>query len=132
VFPFSLSEGNQQLVRFIVVGTVGFVVDGGTMAALMWFAHAPLLWRVPSFVLACFVTWKLNSVWTFGQTGTIWKYFAVQSVGAALNYAVFAMVILLFGSQNKIVMFAFVLGSLTALVWNFLGAKRFVFYRSNF
>lgn len=60
---------SSSLVMYIVVGAIGFVIDGGIMTAL----HGVLTWspmaaRGVSFPVAVSATWMLNRHWTFGRS----------------------------------------------------------------
>lgn len=94
---FKLSPKHLQLLRFAVVGTVGFAVDSGALQLLVsvmgWNVYAA---RVVSFLLAAFTTWLLNRSWTFEvkapPSPREWSLYTVSMLlGAAINYSSFAL-----------------------------------------
>jgi putative flippase GtrA len=122
------------LLRFAVVGAIGFVVD---VAALHLFAQALgaglYLGRVFSFVVAASVTWYLNARFTF-RVGRLsvaqWgRFLAANSSGAAVNYGVYAALIAAGGVPREVPAVAVGCGSLAGLALNFLASRHFVFAR---
>lgn len=121
-----------QILRFGVVGTVGFIVDGGLLWLFLSFEMSPYVARALSFPMAVIVTWALNRNWTFRASrkrneGQFRRYFGVQVAGNMTNYVIYSLVISLFGTANTIVFMAFVAGSLLGSCLNFLGARFFAF-----
>lgn len=127
------SELVTQVLRFGVVGALGFIVDGG----LLWFFVSvgvnPYLARALSFPAAVVVTWAINRNWTFAATrgaaasGQFRKYFGVQLVGALTNYAAYSAVLGTFGTEDSIIFIGFAIGSVLGAVLNFLGARYIAF-----
>lgn len=118
----------SQLLRFGMVGGVGFAVDAGVLLALTALGGAPLLMRVLSFAAAVVVTWALNRRWTFAATEQRGReflaYLTVQSGGMVVNFAVFAAV-LTWTAQTPLI--ALAAGSALATAVNFTGARIWVF-----
>lgn len=124
---------SQEFVRFLVVGTIGFAVDGG----LVWFLVSqgidPLLTRGFSFPSAVIVTWWLNRVWTFAAATKasakrqITAYFMIQLIGALANLAVYAAILAFIPPDPLNALMAFAIGSVAGLFVNFTGSRRFVF-----
>ncbi len=93
-----LAVAHADLMRFVVVGGIGFCVDGGVLILLNDFAGwSPLTARMIGFPVAVTVTWWLNRVWTF-QTGRSQPkhrqyalYLVIQVAGLAINFTVFAL-----------------------------------------
>ncbi len=56
-----------QFLRFVVVGGVGFIVDGGLLLILLAYGVDTYLARVFSFPMAVISTWWLNRIWTFSS-----------------------------------------------------------------
>lgn len=127
------SELLAQILRFGVVGGVGFVVDGGLLWLLLANGFDPYLARALSFPIAVVVTWALNRNWTFRETrdaskeGQFRRYFGVQVVGTLSNYAVYSLVISIFGTAGMTVFWAFALGSFIGSFINFCGARYLAF-----
>jgi putative flippase GtrA len=93
----------------------------------------PLLARTVSFPLAVTLTWLLNRVWTFDDgRGRIaraqyLRYGLVQITGFAINYAVFAVLVLHGGPWREQPIFALAVGAGIAMVTTFAASKRLVF-----
>ncbi len=122
-----------QILRFGAVGAVGFVVDGGLLWLFLSLDLSPYLARALSFPAAVMVTWALNRNWTFAVTegasrkAELQRYFGVQVVGNLTNYAVYSLILALFGTASATIFAAFVIGSFTGSCLNFIGAKVFAF-----
>lgn len=122
-----------QILRFGAVGAVGFVVDGGLLWLFLSLDLSPYLARALSFPAAVMVTWALNRNWTFAVTegasrkAELQRYFGVQVVGNLTNYAVYSLILALFGTASVTIFAAFVIGSFTGSCLNFIGAKVFAF-----
>ncbi len=122
-----------QIMRFGVVGAVGFVVDGGALWIFLSAGLNPYIARALSFPAAVVVTWGLNRVWTFASAGRPGKrrqfnrYLAVQLVGVATNYCVYTSVIRTFGTGAQMIVIAFMAGSLVGMFLNFWGARQIAF-----
>ena len=120
-------------MRFGAVGAVGFIVDGGLLWLFLSFDLSPYTARALSFPVAVVVTWALNRSWTFEATskvnrrGQFRRYFGVQVVGNLTNYAIYSLVISIFGTASMTVFVAFVVGSFLGSCLNFLGARFFAF-----
>lgn len=62
-----LRRVRPRSVRFLLVGAVGFVVDGTVLLLLVHALGASKVWsRVPSFMIAVTATWWLHRHYTFG------------------------------------------------------------------
>ena len=128
----------RRILAFIVVGTIGFIIDGGIVTlAVEVFKLNPYLSRAISFPLAVTATWYLNRKWAFATNATSQKkteytrYFIIQIIGALINLAIYSLLI------ANIPLFAvhpilpLAIGSLIAMTFNFLGAQLFVFNRKH-
>jgi putative flippase GtrA len=124
----------RQLIFFLLVGGVGFILDGGILTLMTEIGHIdPYASRAVSFPIAVSATWYLNRKWTFRVDSSIKKtteytrYFIVQVIGALLNLGIYALLIKfvpLFALHSII---PFAIGAFVAMVFNFLGAYYFVF-----
>lgn len=123
-------------LRFALVGTVGFVVDGGLLQLLTLAGWGPLEARLVSFPVAVLCTWWLNRSITFqgrdhgSLLASLLRYIGVSVVGTGVNFAVYAG--LVYGSQAMAArpLVPFAIASVVALVFNYLGSKHFAFRRS--
>ncbi|WP_235035610.1 GtrA family protein [Roseomonas sp. 18066] len=131
-----LSPGQRaligQMLRFGVVGTLGFLVDTGVLYAALQLGAGLYLGRVFSYVAAATGNWALNRAWTFQATGAPaarqWALFlAVNLVGFAVNYGTYALLVghLPLAAAHPVLGVA--AGSLAGMAGNFLLSRRFVF-----
>ncbi len=125
-------------MRFSAVGTAGFLVDSAVLVLLTdLIGLNPFLARVPSFLAAATFTWWVNRSWTFQhsfRSPVAWqwlRYLLAMKVGAAVNFMVFALALILsnFAYQNPVLGVA--LGSIAGLAVNYLMASRLIFRPAN-
>ena len=124
----------REAVLFAVGGVVGFLVDGAIVEALVRRAGwNPYLARVPSFLVAASVTWAWNRYLSFAHRRgpdrrREWlRWVAVMSLGAGLNYGIYASLIACSATIRAWPVAGVAAGSAVAAVINFLGARRVVF-----
>ena len=123
-----------RLPGFVLVGAIGFLIDGGILTALMTgadFGHYGA--RAISFTVAVTTTWYINRRWVFERgaiemTGREYtSYLLVQVIGAVINLSVFVAVIEFIPGLAEIPVVPLALGAAVALVFNFSASSRFVF-----
>ena len=125
---------DPALLRFGVVGCVGFAVDATILQIL---AHRlgvnAILAQVPAFGVAVIATWLLNRTWTFnaarhpGRLKQAALYLGVQCVGAATNFVIYTAVLLLFPALNNWLVIPLAIGAVVAMCLTFLGSKHLAF-----
>ena len=121
----------RRILLFAVVGGAGFLVDAGALALLLHVSPlGPFSARIVAIAAAMLVTFWLNRTFTFGRSdrslaveGT--RYGGVGISAALLNYAVYAVILLVFPAVWPVL--AVAAASVAAMVWSFLGYSRFVF-----
>lgn len=119
--------------KFLVVGGVGFVVDGGLLLSLISLGGGYYSSRLISFPAAVLVTWYLNRIWSFDSASKSFperqlaKYFTVQIVGSLVNYVGYSVFLVLFDKSLWSAFFGFAIGSILGLFVNYTGAKLIVF-----
>ena len=121
----------RRILLFAVVGGAGFLVDAGALALLLHVSPlGPFSARIVAIAAAMLVTFWLNRTFTFGRSdrslaveGT--RYGGVGISAALLNYAVYAVILLVFPAVWPVL--AVAVASVVAMVWSFLGYSRFVF-----
>ena len=94
-------KSRRELGRFLATGTCGFIVDAGAMLLVAeGLGVTVLAARCVSFPVAVTITWLLNRHWTF-EHGRSRKpseqyvlYLSGQLVSLAINFGVFAALVL--------------------------------------
>ncbi len=130
-----LAKTDPEFIRFVVVGGLGFVMDTSLLQVFLRLGLGYYTGRIPSFLIACAVTWVINRLWTFktgrqtGKARSAALYLSVQCVGWAANLAVYALCLYLFPwlKQWPSIMLPLVLGAAAGMVVNFLGSKHLAF-----
>lgn len=118
---------------YIVVGVVGFLVDGVLLTVLMRCGSSPERARLVSFFFAVTVTWTLNRKYTFSLSNSNIRsiryviYVFVQIVGALINLAVFFMLLDKFSVLMEYPILPLAIAAFVALIFNFCAAKNIVF-----
>jgi putative flippase GtrA len=120
----------RRLLRFAVVGAVGFVIDAGVYLALQAAGLTPLPSRIASIAVALAFTFAANRRFTFAEpgwpsAGRFVAYAVVSGVGATTNLAAFWIAISIMPRLPHVL--AIGLGSLAGLLVNFTGSRHFVF-----
>ena len=115
-------------VRFVVVGVIGFVVDGGGTWLLVHLGVAPMAARVPPLAIAILVTWLLNRTVTFQverpkERAELVRYATVALSSALLNFLLYSALVLA-GVQPLV---AVALATLLLLFYSFHVYRRVVF-----
>ena len=134
--PIGLHPSVRQVLRFGVVGTIGFCWDTGTV-----YASRPFVGLLPSialgFLVAATMNWLLNRLWTFrDHRSTIpvlrqWAlYMAANSLGVVLNRGTVTALVLSVPLCHRQPVLALVAGSFAGLLANFSLSQRYVFRRS--
>jgi putative flippase GtrA len=127
---------NRPFTRFLLVGAMGFIVDGGLLTWLMQAGWSPLPARLVSFLAAVTATWLLNRGWTFQPTRgaslphrEYARYFGVQTVGAGVNLGIFLSLLHRVPAFERIPVIPLIFGSAVALLFNYAASSRLVFRR---
>jgi putative flippase GtrA len=123
----------REIALFGLVGGAGFVVDSVVLYALRdWLG--PLAARVPSFLLAVLTTWWLNRRFTFRQRPSglqaaqeFRRYLLLMLSGGAVNYAVFAVLILVSATARLHPVLAIAAGSIAGMGVNLLASRLLLF-----
>ena len=124
----------QRFVKFIVVGTLAFAVDGGGLFILHeQIGLDPYTARLFSFAVALVSGWLISRTWVFGtrtfpRFGEFMRYAAVQGLGASVNLIIYAGILQLAPVPIE-PLIALLIAALCAAIVNFIGASHFVFKR---
>ena len=124
----------REFPRFLIVGTCGFLVDAGVLGLCVHlFDFNPYWARIPSFAIAVTLTWYLNYRWAFedksgrGKIVSFGRYLVVQSAGITINFSVYTASLYYSPYLFELPEFAIALASIVALLFNYLGLRRWVF-----
>lgn len=123
----------KKLLRFGIVGSVGFLVDAGILALLLAITpFGPFLSRAIAITIAMAATWYLNRRFTFGASrhSIVREGFRYGSVGltsSLVNYLVYTALLVTFPPLQPLA--ALVISSIAAMAFSFFGYSRFVFRR---
>ncbi|MCI4643958.1 MAG: GtrA family protein [Hyphomonadaceae bacterium] len=123
----------RRFIGFVMVGAIGFLVDGGLLMLLT--AHlGPLAGRLVSFLSAVTVTFLLNRRFVFADRAAsapvhvqLYRYIAANSVGALLNLGIYTGLVLTGWPWVSQPLIAFAIASATALIVNFTLTHLIVF-----
>ncbi|WP_341910100.1 GtrA family protein [Ferrovibrio terrae] len=128
------ARAHADLLRFVVVGGIGFCVDGGLLMLLNDLADwTPLAARAIGFPVAVTVTWWLNRVWTFstGRSQPVRRqyalYLAIQLTGLAINFSIFALLVGAMPWFATWPIAALAIGSVTAMFGTYILSRRIAF-----
>lgn len=125
---FAARPGVRQFARFLAVGAAATALQYAVLLALVELAHAPKVTSsAVGYLCGAVASYLLNRRFTFQSDIAHGKGFAkfmvVNLIGLGLNTLIFS-VVLAFGAH-------YVLAQVTAtglvLIWNYLGARLFVF-----
>lgn len=125
-----------EILRFGVVGTIGFLVDAAVLTLLTSvFAWTPALARAVSFPLALSVTWLTNRCWTFAHGRSkpagrqYLQYAAIQFMGTTLNLSIYLVLISISDMMRDYPALALAVASTAAMFVNYSLSRRFAFAR---
>ena len=129
-----MTGAQSQFLRFGLVGVVGFVVDAGVLQALISLAGwGPIAARLVAVPTAVFATWLLNRTITFPESHggpvlrSLWRYAVVSAAGASVNFCVYTALVFASATMAAMPILPLAIGSIIALIVNFLGSKHFAF-----
>lgn len=123
----------REFTRFVLVGGLGFCVDGGLLTFLMKCGWDVIPARCGSFLFAVSATWFLNHAWTFDQTKPLSirreyaYYFLAQLLGAVINLSIFFVLIGIYPAFRDIPLIPLAFGAAVSLLFNFIVSKKLVF-----
>ncbi|NNF52668.1 MAG: GtrA family protein [Gammaproteobacteria bacterium] len=123
-----------MLSKFIGIGSIGFLIDASILTLLVNAGGMGVVKaRAISFAFAVTATWYLNRKWTFtvserASKGSEYaRYLAVQTIGAAINLAVYLVVLHIYPVLAGIPVIPLAMGSAVALAFNFIASRYWVF-----
>jgi putative flippase GtrA len=124
----------REIVRFSLVGVIGFCVDAGVLILAVRLLGLNLYGaRAISFLTAVTTTWALNRAVTFPHAAsrsraTEWLRFVLSNaVGGAVNLGVYAWLVKYSPTVHEFPVVGVAYGSIAGLSVNFCLTKLFVF-----
>lgn len=123
-----------QIFRFVVVGTIGFVLNAA-MVEILARACGPLYAQLIAFPAVATVTWYLNRRYTFGAsnkpiTHEWMSYILANTLGWVANNGVYVLLVLHVALAFRHPSIAVAAGSLAGMVFNFSISRVAVFKSS--
>lgn len=124
----------REFGRFLLVGGVGFVVDGGVLLLLVNVLGLSALWsRIPSFLVAVTATWWLHRKFTFESARRVtpsvgeWLRFVLgNALGNGANLLIYWFAVAVLGWTPLV---ALAVASVAAAGLNYGVSARWVFRR---
>jgi len=124
----------QCFPRFLVVGSLGFIVDSTLLTLLRNVLRVePFGARAVSFCCAITATWLLNRAFTFRQVegrsagNELSRYGTVSAIALGINLTTYTGVALTWPLAYQWPILALVPGAAVGLVINYLGYRHIVF-----
>lgn len=129
---------SREFSLFAVGGVLGLVVDAGVVQLLVGMLQwNPYFARVISFFLASTVTWWWNRRYTFADRESTraahaeWLHWVgLMSIGAVINYTVYALLLMKFAALHRWPAVAAAAGSAVAALVNFSTARGMLFRKA--
>ena len=126
-----------QMLRFGIVGGIGFLVDAGILYLMLTWGLDPYSGRVISFLAAATTTWILNRSFTFRRdsrsdthpAGEWLAYLGLMVIGGLVNYGTYALAVALLEPVEQHPVIGVALGSIAGMAINFWTSKAMVFER---
>lgn len=130
------------MLRFGIVGGIGFLVDAGVLYAMLTLGLGPYSGRVVSFLAAATATYILNRSFTFRRDsrsdthpgpsnpmGEWLVYLGLMVIGGLVNYGTYAAAVALSEHVHRYPVIGVALGSIAGMAINFWTSKTMVFER---
>lgn len=129
-----VKANGAKLVKFGMVGVIGFLVDAVVLFLVMrFFAADPFSGRVVSIAAALLTTWYLNRRFTFSvktrasiEEGV--GYATIKLAGQVLNFSIYSSLIL-FSPVLNAPLSALAAASILVMAFNFLMLDRVLYRR---
>ncbi len=125
----------SQILRFGMVGLVGFAVNAGMVS---WLADSigPGWSQALIFPFAASVTWWLNRRYTFRASGRVWhnewvRYVAANILGWTIVNGIYFFLILNYKFFYRNPSAALFFGTMFGFISNFIFSKLYVFGKSH-
>lgn len=129
----SIAAELPRIIGFLAVGGGGFAVHALVLFLMTRNGIGALHAWFPAFFCAVLFTWLLNRALAFKGLGNklvnreaVW-YFFIQSLGAGVNFIVYAIVIVLSFGALSYPIAALAAGSIAAAGFNYTMLRKFIY-----
>jgi putative flippase GtrA len=130
-----INRHGSQIIRFLFVGGIGFVVDAVALLLMVsWAGMSPVWSRIPSLLIALTTTWWLHRSFTFAwaknsvASSHEWLRFVIaNAVGNGLNLCLYWVLI---GLLAWGILLSLTVASIAAAGINYALSARWVFRRN--
>jgi putative flippase GtrA len=131
---YGLIADKSQIVKFALVGALGFLVDSGILyVGLYFFDLGYYLGRLVSYLSAATVAWYFHRVFTFrmhngkNKKKQLFSFIVLNSIGGAANYLIYAFLIAGYVVFRRDPVLAVGVGALVGMFINYYVSKKIVF-----
>ena len=133
VLKKSIMAIDHSFIRYVIVGSFGFLIDYSIFILLFKFGAPFYFARIISVFVATSSTWLLNRMWTFvGKKRSMIKkeyiqYFAVYIISNLINFSIFVGLIYGFPFLKSFTFIAFGISCGCSVLFTYFVLKYFVF-----
>lgn len=124
---------DNKLVRFLVIGSLAFVVDYSIFyIGVNYLNHNVYITRVYAFFIAVLITWFGNRYFTFNDrihskySKQVPKAFIGATVSLLINFTFFSIVLSITKNQDNVYL-AFILAVIAGTASNFILSSRYIY-----
>ena len=127
----------RELFYFTIAGTSGFIADAGIVWLITSRGLGPIKAQAIAFSMAVLITWGINRTFTFRSSlkkkisTELMQYIAANSIGAVVNNAIYALLVMRFSLFAAVPVLAVAAGSIAGLGFNFTSSKMIIFRTTN-
>jgi len=126
----------REVLSFLAVGGVGFVIEAVILTSLTQYAAwSPWQARIPSFLTAVLVTWALNRRHTFPDRGLQRRstealfYTAIQGGGALINLGIFGVCLAMVPQFAQVPVIPLAIGAVGGFIFNYVLSSKWLYSR---
>ncbi|WP_129781551.1 GtrA family protein [Peristeroidobacter soli] len=126
----------REILSFLAVGGVGFVIEAVILTMLtLYAAWSPWQARIPSFLTAVLTTWALNRKHTFADRGLqrrsteAFLYTAIQGGGALINLGIFGVCLAVLPQFARVPVIPLAIGAVGGFVFNYVLSSKWLYSR---
>lgn len=134
--PIPARRTLREVLSFLAVGGVGFVIEAVILTALTQYAAwSPWQARIPSFLTAVLITWALNRRHTFPDRGLQQRstealfYTAIQGGGALINLGIFGVCLAMVPQFARVPVIPLAIGAVGGFVFNYVLSSKWLYSR---